>query len=115
MSKILVSPGYGAGWSTWLSDPRVLVYQPIIDHLEAGGSLTGNHPLLEQMAKDLDLDSPYYGGVADLMVVDTKGLPFQVREYDGSETVHYLASTRWWVAGAGEIFSAPAVLDEGGE
>jgi hypothetical protein len=42
MRKILYSPGYGAGWTSWESDYELrkfmLVYQPIIDYVEKGGS-----------------------------------------------------------------------------
>jgi hypothetical protein len=40
--KILYSPGYGAGWSTWSSGEiaeLMLTYQPIIDAIEAGEPL----------------------------------------------------------------------------
>lgn len=41
MRKILISPGYGAGFVTWASDHELkkfmLEYKPFIDHLENGG------------------------------------------------------------------------------
>ncbi len=42
MRKILYSPGYGAGWSSWAEGDiakLMLTYQPIIDAVEAGEEL----------------------------------------------------------------------------
>ena len=68
--KILFSPGFGAGWSTWMDDKvtkDALTYQPIIDFIEGGGQFNcrynfdddGNyvldnmHPLLKQFHADM--------------------------------------------------------------
>jgi hypothetical protein len=43
MRKILYSPGYGAGWSSWSSGDVakfMLEYKPIIDDLEAGRDIS---------------------------------------------------------------------------
>jgi hypothetical protein len=48
--KILVSPGYGAGWSSWASGDSaktMLTYQPIIDFLENGGDSSDLHALVD--------------------------------------------------------------------
>lgn len=75
MTKILISPGYGAGWSSWAhgdTEQRKfwLSYEPIIEFIEGGGAFTGAdtdiqyetdgntpiydalHPLLRQFIKD---------------------------------------------------------------
>jgi hypothetical protein len=44
MRKILYSPGYGAGWTSWEGDTELkkfmLEYRPFIDFLENGGTGT---------------------------------------------------------------------------
>jgi len=93
--KILISPGYGAGWSTWNSGQTakyMVDYQPIVEFLEAGGSFTGddeeNHPLLDQLrAECLEKFGEEYVcvlGAGDLVVVEVDG-PVHVTEYDGYE------------------------------
>lgn len=62
MRKILYSPGFGAGWSSWNSNKvakKMIEYQQIITFLENGGSFKKNecgglneenlHPLLKQL------------------------------------------------------------------
>lgn len=44
VTKILVSTGYGAGWSTWAPDDKrkeIAEYQPVINFIEAGGNPEG--------------------------------------------------------------------------
>jgi hypothetical protein len=91
---ILYSPGFGAGWSTW-ADGEVaiiaLTYQPIIDALEAGETLSDSHPAVLKLHEDIDAKTGvpnyfYGGGLRDLKVMYVEG-DFDVDEYDGSETV----------------------------
>jgi hypothetical protein len=122
MAKILVSPDYGAGWSTWCHGDKaqeeyMLRYQPLIDALEAGEDIGydednrfGSKPykpgsILERFERDYidkfgEESSPYLGGARDLKVVEVHG-PFRITEYDGSEGVesydpgHYFDPTTW--------------------
>lgn len=109
--KILISPGYGAGWTTWTNLSReaklfMLEYKPIIDFLEAGGDAyelqvgrqydndgapTDGHPLLMKFVQDFrerfpEEDVPYLGG-ADQLIVETVGGPVRLKEYDGFESI----------------------------
>ncbi len=112
MTKILISTGFGAGWSTWIgsSDEETkfaLTYGPLIEFIEAGGSLSnaggtrfasdGNTPIFDGVKPDVLRqfaveyyekfnDVPYLGGAYSLEVVEVNG-PFRVDEYDGSESV----------------------------
>ena len=105
--KILVSPGYGAGWSTWSYDGDearrfFLTYAPIIEAIEAGQPVGWDE---SRGADPIVPDSPmarfvadftekfgekpgYLGGARDLMVI-TVDTPFRVTEYDGSESVEF--------------------------
>ena len=95
MSVILVSPGFGAGWSTWAGSDKkkeIAEYQPIINFIQEGGNPADlerggeDHPLIQQMIKDLDLGSFYTGGASDLELQYVDG-PYCIEEYDGSESV----------------------------
>lgn len=83
---VLISPGFGAGWSTWshgtetealLFDSRlvdaVLALMPADEFVKYCESLGYKH---------------YMGGAADLEVVWLEpGTRFRIHEYDGSETI----------------------------
>ena len=111
--KILYSPGYGAGWTTWNRENRdvqmlMLTYAPIVAFLEAGNCFTYEesetkwsedeetleseaslHPLLRQLraeARAIDLTSRVYvGGAHQLRVAIVSGR-VKIDEYDGSES-----------------------------
>ena len=105
--KVIVSPGFGAGWSTWIGS------------VEGLGKFLGEHPLLVKAIEDGDtleqpvpgesfkklsdpLQSivkeaivkfhmpddwqPYTGGLRDATVETVNG-PYKIDEYDGSETL----------------------------
>lgn len=66
--KILYSPGHGAGWTTWESDPEVkrlmLDWPPLIAAIEAGETITEDHSaVLALLAKvrELGKNEPYLG------------------------------------------------------
>lgn len=93
--KVLVSPGYGAGWSSWHHEHQqeIAEYAPIIEYIENGGDpadldsgFDEPHPLVARMQEELKLGHFYAGGAAQLRVVEVSG-PYRVDEYDGSEWV----------------------------
>lgn len=114
MRKILISPGYGAGWTTWNSDKvkkYMLEYQPIIEFLEAGNRFTHEdchsyntpekiHPLLKQLQKECEekFGETYVCilGASDLEVVTVSGL-VRVNEYDGSESYESQGEFNDWI------------------
>ena len=85
MTKILISPGYGAGWSTWHDIPtkESLTFQPLIDAIENYGNRSEE---FEEALRQFEEKYPneYLGGASDLTVVEVSG-PFLVEEYDGNE------------------------------
>jgi len=102
--KVLISPGYGAGWSTWAYSPEAAsfsrTYQPIIDALEAGEQLHDSHPVIEKFMADLKVATGeehfYTGGLEDLVVEEVTP-PFQIHEYDGSESITYPGGDHNWI------------------
>jgi hypothetical protein len=94
--KILFSPGYGAGWVTWHSGTReekkfMLTYEPFIQALEKNKKIS--QKLIEQFEEAFETKfsrpPPYLGGCSKMQVKDVDG-PFEIREYDGSETVELI-------------------------
>lgn len=90
MTKVLVSPEFGAGWSTWNDKPKqVAEYKPIIEYIENGGDpskLDEHHPLVRQMMSDLGLSDFYCGGANYLCVYKVDG-PYRICEHDGFEHI----------------------------
>lgn len=92
---VLVSPGYGAGWSTWASS----------DEREAAKF---DRRIVEQvLAKNDDLErfvqqlgyTSYTGGLSSLEIEwVAPGEPFYIHEYDGYEDIRWRDSDGWTVA-----------------
>ena len=90
--KILYSPGFGAGWTTWEHEPKVkaimLTWKPIVKALENGeGPLSDSHPAVVSMLdaiKAKGFDTPYLGGLRNLTVATITGKVL-ISEYDGNE------------------------------
>ncbi len=94
--KVLISPGYGAGWSTWADDDiraYVRTYQPIIDAIGKGED---HMPLVDALEKELKEKDKYLytGGAADLVVVEVEP-PFYIDEYDGYESIKTPSDYNW--------------------
>jgi hypothetical protein len=102
MTKVLVSRGFGAGWSTWsTASKQVAEYAPVIDFIEKDyndpADLTEDHPIIVQMIEDLDIDGFYAGGASDLEVVEIPdGVRYLIREYDGAESIVTEDTIQWW-------------------
>lgn len=104
MTKILYSPGFGAGWSTWAHSDKpefvkfMLTYPPLIEAVENGEKLVPYHPALRQFlaeAKEkFGEDYVYCGGADQLAVAEVSG-PFRVDEYDGSESIVEASDQKW--------------------
>lgn len=92
IEKVLYSPGFGAGWSTWANSEHrdfMLFDSRLVNALEAG-------TLTEKMAEKFLKDEfgpeaySYLGGISDLKIewID-KGSSFDVQEYDGAESIEF--------------------------
>ena len=90
---VLISGGYGAGWSTWelpeeaIFDPGLVNLVEKVDKLSTEDKLT---EIQEQILSycTLKWGDEYLGGIDDLEIrwipVGTK---FSINEYDGSESI----------------------------
>ena len=89
---VIVSPGYGAGWSTWAQDRNVCFDPILVEWIEKGK--VGDPPL------DHYGDSaPYCGGLRDAVIRwIPQGTGFEITDYDGSESLRYLDADEWMIA-----------------
>lgn len=94
---VLVSPGFGAGWSTWTDRElreRVLFDPEVVAWVEGGKQ----GPLPDMAAKYGD-QYFYEGGAGDLMIEWVPlGVKFRIHEYDGSESLIRDSEEQWFVA-----------------
>ena len=116
---VLISPGWGGGFSTW-GYPTEAIFDPtLIEMVEERynmefvpnekGGLTQlkvwKEPkyieLTQRMVDYCEEKWPeeYSGGVPDLQVVwVSEGTKFQITEYDGSESIEFLEEINWITA-----------------
>ncbi len=92
---VLVSRGYGAGWSTWNTEYPGMLFDPEI----ASMVVNGNDQVKIIKVAQKKYPEGYFGGVDGLSVqwipVGTK---FRVDEYDGAESLEFLNEVEWIVA-----------------
>ena len=91
---VLVSHGYGAGWSTWEHDERML-FDPVLAQMLLDGA---GDDKIEKVAKERYPDA-YLGGLDGLTVHWVPvGTRFRIEEYDGSEGLMLESEYHWSVA-----------------
>ena len=98
---VLVSHGYGAGWSTWEHDERMLFDPVLAEMLESGDYIEGRPSYLHEIEKVAAERYPdaYLGGLDGLCVHWVpEGLRFRIEEYDGNESLVLESDYRWSVA-----------------
>jgi hypothetical protein len=103
MAKILISPGFGAGWSTWMHEGGhegqvfALSYKPLIEALESG-DINDISKAVSKFTTEFERkfgSEPYTGGLRDLIVMEvTKS--FRVEEYDGRESLIFREDDDSW-------------------
>lgn len=94
---VLVSPGFGAGWSTWADSEvsEIMLFEPEVVAWVEGGK-KGTFPNLEEKYPDSYF---YEGGVNDLQIEWVPvGTRFRIQEYDGSETLILESEEIWFTA-----------------
>ena len=110
MRKVLYSPGFGAGWTTWhhgtTEEKRfMLEHAGLIEAVERGEETGEGSTALRQFVQDFEAafpDSragvPYLGGADSLVVhVAADGQRVRVEEYDGSESVVNEGDDEGWL------------------
>lgn len=93
---VLYSPGFGAGWSTWIGgeDTEKVLFDPDI----AAAVLDKDYFLAERIANERYPEA-FLGGLDGLTVAWVpQGAQFEVNEYDGSESLHIIGTRQYWTA-----------------
>ena len=90
---VLVSPGFGAGFSTW-NTPEMAVDFDLVEAFLKEDIARFEYAVVEKYGENV-----YLGGMESLMVqwVD-EGVKFRINEYDGSERVEVLDEQEWFMA-----------------
>lgn len=92
---VLVSTGFGAGWSTWNREWPAMLFDPVIVEMVLAGKDSYD---IEAVAERRWPDA-YLGGVHDLYVAwIPEGMKFRVMEYDGAESILTVEDEGWIVA-----------------
>lgn len=93
---VLVSPGYGAGWSTWADNAEAAVFDPeTVEWVESGKP----EDVFREKKDDWEERFGYLGGTRDLEIRWVPvGSRFYIEEYDGSETLHVVGPDWGFVA-----------------
>ena len=86
---VLVSPGWGAGWSSWNAEPRLTEFllfdRRLVELVQAKAAEEAAKHLVQELGID---PMPYLGGWNDLEIVWVRpGTQFRIHEYDGNETL----------------------------
>ena len=92
-TAVLVSPGFGAGFSTW-NKPEMAVDFDLVEAFLSGDMNRFEYIVVEKYGENM-----YLGGMENLMVVWVdEGKKFRVDEYDGNERVEILEDADWFTA-----------------
>jgi len=86
---VLVSGGFGAGWSTWGEDSEFLAMDKTLVEMKLNNASTQE---VEDYILKVKGSSPYMGGWLDADVEWLeKGTVFTIEEYDGSESLRLIS------------------------
>ena len=125
MRKILYSPGYGAGWTTWMYNKEMkkfaLEYAPLIEAIESANAnddeeelkallrvpeygvgepdFSKCHSIVKEFVKECDSrfgQVPFLRGLGNLEVAVVNGR-VRIEEYDGSESVIEEGEDEGWM------------------
>lgn len=98
MRKILVSPGFGAGWVSWCGGSReeklFMLEDPVLVSLVEQKKMTEETFMARWNEVFPGEDPPYLGGMQQLVVLEVNG-PVLIQDYDGSESVRTVDSSDW--------------------
>jgi len=92
-TAVLVSPGFGPGFSTWNSSEMAVDFD-LVEAFLKSDMTRFEYIVVEKYGEDM-----YLGGMEDLMVqwVD-EGKKFRIEEYDGNESIEVFDEEVWFIA-----------------
>ena len=94
-AAVLVSPGFGAGWSTWAGkEAEAIMFDKNIVEFVRQEDFDGLEEYMQSTYPDV-----YLGGMKDLVVEWVpEGEAFEITEYDGSESLNIISEQKYWIA-----------------
>jgi len=92
-TAVLVSPGFGAGFSTW-NKPGMAVDFDLVEAFLSGDMARFEYIVVEKYGENM-----YLGGMDNLEVewVD-EGKKFRIEEYDGNESIEVFDEEVWFIS-----------------
>lgn len=94
--KVLISKGYGTGWSTW--NRKEMAFDPdLIELFEKGCSIDDMYKAcIDKGYTDVYGAGPYMAGFKGLKVIDVPANRyFRIKEYDGNEYIEFFDMSEW--------------------
>jgi hypothetical protein len=93
---VLISTGYGAGWSTWNEEyPDMIWDVQVVDLLLQDLDFDQTFAKIKEICA-IKYPDAYIGGLDGLRVEWVQqGEKFRVTEYDGSERIEYFSNMDW--------------------
>jgi len=83
---VLYSPGFGAGWYSWNTKNKELLFHPTLVKMVEEGKQ--NEITEEFIENELNISDIYAGGSETLTIEwIPEGTLFRITEYDGSESI----------------------------
>lgn len=93
--KVVISEGYGDGWSTWSGCPELATDPAIVEAVENDVTIDEMEKLVESLGYPSD-QVKFCMTYGNLVVVDVPpGKYFRIKEYDGYESVEILDKKDW--------------------
>jgi len=94
---VLVSRGFGAGWSSWTDEVETVLFHPkLVQMVE---EKRHNEITEEWMEKELGIPDFYTGGIDGLEIEWVPvGTKFVIDEYDGAELLRTIDDYNWITA-----------------
>lgn len=95
--EVLVSSGFGAGWSTW-NEPELAYDKRVVDLFKKyGPKITDEQEeTIAEAIHAMGYDTPYMGGWKCIHIeVVPCALYWRIDEYDGAETLEIFDSRDW--------------------
>ena len=86
---VLISTGYGAGWSTWNGHKEMIFHPKLVEWVESEQPIVVDiSTILKEILGEKEAEEIYLGGVDQLSVIWVpQGTKFKIEEYDGSEYI----------------------------
>ena len=92
---ILISPGFGAGWSTWCWEyPEIAYDKRVIEWYF--NNTTASEEDASMFLESIGYPNVYCGGFHQLVVEwIPRGVQWRIKEYDGSESLETVEMVDW--------------------